>query len=326
VTASVIIVNYRTWEHLERCLAGLVGGAPGPALDLDVVVVDNDPADGRRREFERRFETVRFIGNRGNPGFAHGCNLGAAHARGEWLFFVNPDLVADPQRLARLLAVKQRHPEVAILTGRQVDADGRPQKAFDCFPRPWTSLSMLRWAARKVAPRRFPDPRSHHTDLVHCDWVSGSLLLMAAEDYRRLGGWSEDYWMYMEDVDLCARAHRMGLRAAYTPEVEFVHAHGAASRRDEQTTALTKSETVISKHVYIAGHFEGLRARSFHTLVAVKTLPGLALGALLDRLTLGRVPALCVRSRMLRILAPYYLRSLRGGGWLSPRAPNFVRP
>jgi len=328
VTVSIVIVNYRSWEHLERCLGALAPTASSSAEGdsaLEIVVVDNDSGDARLTEFAARHPQVRFHANSGNHGFAHGCNAGAARARGELLLFLNPDVIADRARVARLVRIKQAHPEVAILTARQIDGRGRPQKAFDAFPRPWTALSPMRAVLRLVRPRRYPDPRRRRDGLVYCDWVSGSLLLIAAADLRRLGGFCEDYWMYMEDVDLCTRAWQQGLRVAYTGDVEFVHLHGGASRRDGETTAVTKSETIVSKHVYIARHFSGTRAALFHLMIALKSLPGLVLAAAADALTFGAVPLLRARSRMLRTLIRYYARAARGGGWLSHRSPNFAR-
>lgn len=321
---SIVIVNYRSWDHLGQCLESLLASEGRSTLEHEIIVVDNDSADGRFEAFADRFPRVAFHANSGNHGFAHGCNLGARHAQGDLLLFLNPDVVADLTQIERMVEVRRQHPEVAILSARQIGRSGRAQKAFDAFPGPFTSFSPVRTALRLLRPSAYPNPRGRHRDLVHCDWVSGSLLLIGAADFERLGGWSEDFWMYMEDTDLCTRARERGMTVAFTPVAEFVHLHGGASRQNDEITAITKSEAVISKHVYISKHFTGRGASFFHAVVALKRLSVLALSGLLDRLTFRAFRHLRDRSQMLRILWAYYARSLRSGTWLSSRSINFA--
>lgn len=320
MVVSIIIVNYRTWRFLEACLAALLADGPPDAAPLEIIVVDNDSSDGELPKFIERFPTVRFYSNSGNHGFAHGNNLGAHHAGGELLLFLNPDMVAERGQIERLIDEKRRHAEISILSARQVDDSGRPQRAFDSFPTAFNAFSAVRFLQRRLRPASHPDPRAPHDTLVSCDWVSGSLLLIGEEDFRTLGGWSEDFWMYLEDTDLCFRARAAGMRTAWTPHAEFLHRHGGASRRDPATAALAKTETIISKHVYIHRHRTGLRAAAFHATVAIKEMLPVAALSALDWITLRSSPSLRVRSGMLRRLLAYYRGVRASGCWLSPRS------
>lgn len=322
---SLIIVNYRSWDHLERCLNSLSPAPETSSAACETIVVDNDSGDGRLPDFVARFSDVRFVANTGNYGFAHGCNLGAREASGDPLLFVNPDVTGDRSQIERMVRVLREHPEVSILTARQRDSKGRPQKAFDLFPSPLTVFPLARSVMRLLWPASDPDPRAEHRGLVYCDWVSGSLLMIRARDFESLGGWSEAFWMYMEDVDLCRRAGRAGLRAAFSPEAEFVHVHGGATRRSEELSTLTRTEAIISKHVYVSRQFRGAAAVWLHVVVAGRCLTGLGLGALLDLLTLRTVRSLRTRTGMLCALRAYYLRALRERSWLSERAVGSPR-
>jgi GT2 family glycosyltransferase len=322
---SIIIVNYQAWDFLDACLASLLGSGPERPPGIEIIVVDNRSEDGNLERFARRFPQVTFIRNSANYGFANGCNLGAQYARGDLMLFLNPDVVATTRQVEKLLQEKESS-GATILTAKQLDRNGRMQKAFDAFPRPLTTFSMLRTFARWLRPRTYPNPRANHADLVLCDWVSGSLMLIAREDFEKLGGWNEDFWMYGEDTDLCARAHRLGMRVAYTPHAEFVHLHGGASRQNTEINAITRSESVISKHVYVDGHFRGLRRGWFHFLVAGRQMSRLFVESVLDILTLRRVAYLRMRSLMWVILVRYYRRRIRSGSWISFRSANFHRP
>jgi GT2 family glycosyltransferase len=316
VKLSIITVNYRSWGHLEAALDGLVDGFPN---DWEVIVVDNESSVQDFEKFSARFPWVVFIANPENTGFGHGCNIGAARATGEQLLFMNPDVIAGSEDVQKLLEIKQEH-NIGVIAPRQISATGKTQKVFDDFPSLWNQSKTLKALLRLLMPSRFLDPRKEYDELTSCDWVTGSVLLIGRADFDAIGGWSEDYWMYVEDADLCRKAHDCGMSVAYVPEVEVIHAHGGSSRLNVAVKTMTKLEVIISKHVYTRNHTRGLERWLTHTLIILLRMPALIIGALLDLLTLGQVPLLRVRSRMLQGLLRYYNGVIRTGSWLSPRA------
>ncbi len=314
---SIIVVNYRSWGYLQTALDALQADFPA---DWEIIVVDNESQAEPLHEFQARFPWVTFIAHALNSGFGFGCNLGASRASGEALLFMNPDVIASCDDIGSLMREKAAHPDVALISPQQLDLSGRPQKGFDDFPGLLNQSKILKALLRILRPSRFMDPHADYDALTNCDWITGSCLLVSREHFDAIGGWSEDYWMYVEDVDLCRRAHDLGLRVAYAPNVQVVHAHGGSSRLNVDIKAMTKLEVIISKHVYAHKHFGGIRRRMVHILIAVLRLPLLAIAALLDLLTLQQVPALRVRGKMLVGLLGYYAGVLRTGTWLSPRA------
>lgn len=126
--------------------------------------------------------------------------------------------------------------------------------------------------------------------------------------------------MYVEDADLCRKAHDCGLSVAYAPDVQVIHAHGGSSRLNVAVKSMTKLEVIISKHVYAQHHTRGLARWLTHTLIVLLRMPMLVIAGVLDLVTLLQVPTLRVRSRMLLGLLQYYGSVIRTGSWLSPRA------
>ncbi len=313
---SIVTVNYRSWSHLESALVVLREDFPG---DWEVIVVDNESEPGSFSEFSARFPWVKFIANPINSGFGAGCNIGAAAATGEQLLFMNPDVIASCESIQALIDIKKQH-NIGIAAPKQVSADGKPQKVFDDFPSLLNQSKTLKALLRVLMPSRFPDPRADHKTITYCDWVTGSVLLIDRADFDAVGGWAEDYWMYVEDADLCRKAQDKGLRVAYVPEVEVIHAHGGSSRLNVAVKAMTKLEVIISKHVYTARHTAGPERWLTHALIILLRLPVLIIASIVDLLTLRQVPALRVRSRMFTGLLKYYFGVLRNGSWLSPRA------
>ena len=313
---SIITVNYRSWGHLEAALTALADDFPD---DWEIIVVDNESNPADFDLFAARFPCASFIANPDNSGFGHGCNIGVARASGEQLLFMNPDVIATAEHIQKLMAIKAQH-NIGIVAPKQVSAAGKAQKVFDDFPSLLNQSKTLKALLRFVFPSKYLNPRAHYSALTWCDWVTGSVLLIDRADFDAVGGWSEDYWMYVEDVDLCRKAHDCSMSVAYAPEVEVIHAHGGSSRINVDVKSMTKLEVIISKHVYARNHMRGLRRWLMHTLIILLRTPLLMLAALLDLVTLGQVPALRVRSRMLTGLARYYMGVMRTGSWLSPRA------
>lgn len=313
---SIITVNYHAWSHLEAALVELQEDFP---QDWEIIVVDNESDPEPFDAFSARFPWATFISNPNNSGFGAGCNIGVAAATGEQLLFMNPDVIASSRSIQALIDIKAEH-NIGIVAPRQVSTSGKLQKVFDDFPSLLNQSKTLKSLLRILLPSRFPDPRADHKALVYCDWVTGSVLLIGRNDFEAIGGWCEDYWMYVEDADLCRNAQALGLTVAYAPEVEVVHAHGGSSRINVDVKSMTKLEVIISKHVYTSRHTVGVERLLTHSLIILLRVPMLMVASLLDWLTLRRIPALRVRSGILAGLLQYYYRALDTGSWLSPRA------
>lgn len=312
---SIIIVNYRSWDCLVACLDCLVEESEGQPWEI--IVVDNHSADGRLEGFIGRFPSVNFIENPWNGGFAYGCNRGAALATGKILLFLNPDVIAESGSIAKLIETKRGNSAITVLSARQVDDQGRTRKAFDIFPDKLSWFRTVKFLLRTLKPRRYPDPKRPFSGLLDCDWVSGSVLMMGREDFDRLGGWREDYWMYVEDCDLCLRARRQGMRVACSGDVRMIHHHGGASRQNFSISVLTRTEAIISKHLFVHLNYRGLNRAINHLCVLLAVVPKLIVFSLLDLLTLRRSTMLKTRSSVLLGLFRHYGYALRNRTWCS---------
>jgi len=297
---SIVTVNYKSWGHLEAALSALKDGFPE---DWEIIIVDNESSPSEFDAFAARFPWATFIANPDNSGFGCGCNIGVAKASGEQLLFMNPDVIATPTEIQKLMQIKEQH-DIGIVAPRQVSAAGKAQKVFDDFPSLLNQSKTLKALLRFLMPWKFRNPRADYSELTYCDWVTGSVLLIDHEDFDAIGGWSEDYWMYVEDADLC----------------EVIHAHGGSSRLNVAVKSMTKLEVIISKHVYTQHHTRGLSRWLTHALIVLLRMPMLVVAGILDLVTLRQIPTLRVRSRMLAGLLRYYSGVIRTDSWLSPRA------
>ncbi len=320
---SIIIVNYRTWDCLENCLHTLTSNVPRQSWEI--IVVDNQSADGKLSEFAARFPGVHFTESRWNGGFAHGCNLGAKPARGRCLLFLNPDVIAERGSIQALLDIKHANPDVAVLTASQVDDKGRLRKVFDVFSDKLTWFPTVKFLMRILKPGRFPNPRRPFTGLLDCDWVSGSVFMIDRTDFDLLNGWRNEYWMYSEDRDFCFRARGANKRVACTGDVRLIHSHGGASRQNLSISILTRTEVIISKHLFIHLNYHDNNEALNHLCVFLAVVPRLLLCSFLDLITLRHFVVLNTRTGVLCGLFRHYFHAHRSRTWRSSQVVSGER-
>ncbi len=230
---SIVIVSYNGREHLRRCLASLL--AHPPAAEREVIVVDNDSADGSADMVASDFPGVRLLRMRRNLGFAAGANRGIKEATGEAIVLLNPDSEIETDPFAPLLAYLREHDDVGIVAPRLLNPDGSLQLSCRRFP----TFSVALFNRYSLLTRLFPHNRYsrqyllndwQHDSVSEVDWVSGACLMVRRSLLERIGLLDEGYFMYIEDVDLCQRLHRAGAKIVYYPAVSVVHHIGQSSR------------------------------------------------------------------------------------------------
>lgn len=316
---SVIIVCYKGWDRLIKCLDAL-DSFQGNKFSTEVIVVDNRSDDEMIIKIERRFPKFKFIYNKLNGGFANGCNLGTRNAAGEYVLFLNPDTVTSENEVEKLLNVARNNKEFGILSCRQVNEKGKESIAYGTFP----SLFNLTGLQRALFRSRMPDPVYRSQDISCPDWVSGSVFLMRLEIFRTVSGFDDDYWMYFEDVDLCRRVRYTGHEIAFCRNITIEHNHGGSSRINLKITSLTKNEVNISRHVYISKHKKGFEKFIIQTFLVLNNIISGGVMAIIGSL-LFFIPKVFSRTLIYFRLVSYYAGSIIGLSWISPRAVNYKK-
>jgi GT2 family glycosyltransferase len=233
MSVSVLVVNFRVYDELDGLLGTL---EPFLGAGDEVIVVDQDSQPGPLAGLEAKHPRVRFLPRRDNTGFAAGVNFAARHARGEYLLWLNPDVIVREPVPRTLEAWLRDHPEVAVVGPRVLNADGSIQPSARRFPSASTALGgRSTWLTR-----RFPGnplsrrnlPAQDAAGPVVVDWVAGACLMTPRARFEALGGLDEAFFLYWEDADYCRRAAARGWHVVYLPTCAVQHAGGRSSDRD----------------------------------------------------------------------------------------------
>jgi GT2 family glycosyltransferase len=208
-TVTAVLVGYDT---SAEALAEVVASLRGQTLAPSQIVCVDQSADRRFLERLSGAEGVDVIRPARNLGYSSACNLAARAARGEYLLFLNSDAVADPDCIEQLVDALARHPDAAVAGAQVLLPDRERVNAGDNA----LHITGLSWAGRYgLAPEHGP-PRSVAV-------ASGAALMVRAGVFDALGGYTEGFFMYYDDVDLAWRARLEGWQVLFCPSANVVH-------------------------------------------------------------------------------------------------------
>jgi hypothetical protein len=320
---SVIIVNYKSWTHLENCLKSLEG-IDQNSFSFEVIIVDNNSNDTKLDAFSRKFPTYKFVRNLGNYGFSSGNNFGMRLAKGEFLLFLNPDTIVEKNAILSLVQLAKQNLDYGIISCTTLNIEGKAEKEIRFFPKASTFSGISRAIYQRINKREISEKFTKTKDVVFPDWVSGSLIFISKKWFELVDGWSEDYWLYFEDVDLCKRITDAGGKIALTRNASIIHNHGGSSRLNLKTSALTKTEVIISKHVYINNHYNNNTRFFIHLIFLFFGLISKFLLAIIG-VVLFFIPKCYLQFLIFVNLVKYYKNALLKKTWTSERAPNYLK-
>ena len=237
---SIIIVTFNSRAEIDACLRSLMEGIQ---IDREIVVVDNASTDGTAAHLRERWPGIRLVALGANLGFARAANVGIRHTFGALVLLLNPDTTVPPGSIDRLVGALDRDPSIAVVGPRIVDDAGYAELSFG---RMVTPLAELRQKALMIGnKRRLPlirhmvERMTHHTQDV--DWVTGACLLACRSDLEAVGLLDERFFLYMEDVDLCAAIRSRRRRIQFVADVEVAHRRGASAAPAEREAAYRRS-------------------------------------------------------------------------------------
>ncbi len=212
---SVIVLNYNGKGFLNSCLSSL---ASQTYSDFEVIVVDNGSRDGSPEYIEENYPWVRLAKNDENLGFAGGTNVGIRAAKGEFVITLNNDSRADSRFIEELIK-PMADPEVGVCAAKMLFPDGRINSAGICISR-----SGAAWDRGMFEP-----DRGQYEFVEEVFGACAGAALYRREMLDEIGLFDEDFFLYLEDVDLAFRARLAGWKCLYVPGARVIHHHGGTA-------------------------------------------------------------------------------------------------
>ncbi len=223
---SVIIVS---WNTLELTLKAIQSVFDQNESAVEIIVVDNASSDNSVAAIEQQFPQVHVIQNNDNVGYARANNLGMLQARGDYFILLNSDAeLTSPLVFDKIKDTFEEFPRLGILGGTLRLPSGAIQAVGRQF------LTFNRLVKQQLLFSSVPlfKEQKHKNRLRHVDYVDGAFLAIPAGVVKEIGPMREDFFMYGEDMEWCARATLYGWRVAVLPSIEVLHHHAASSKQN----------------------------------------------------------------------------------------------
>ena len=219
---SIIIPHYNGEDLLYNCIDSIYKNIS--IKDFELIVVDNASTDDSINRIKSSFESVKIISSNSNLGYSGGCNLGATHASGKYLLFLNNDTEHSSEWIEKLVHFLDSNSNIAAVQPKILNIYNK--KLFDyaggaggfidkfCFP--------------FVQGRIFDTLEEDHGQYNNPSkifWASGAAIMIRSNVFKELEGFDKIYFSYMEEIDFCWRVQSLGYEVWSFPS-SYIYHHG----------------------------------------------------------------------------------------------------
>lgn len=218
---SIVIPNYKGEKYLTACMESI---AAQEMTDYEVIVVDNGSTDlaiPNLEEWQSSHEISLSIEKlEQNTGFCHAVNVGIKKAKGKYVFLLNNDTTLEPDCLLELYLFMETHPTAFSASAKMLSM-AKPEIADDCGDY-YNALGYAFAAGKGKRQEKYDKPCRIFA-------ACGGAAIYRKKALLELGGFDENHFAYLEDVDVGYRARIRGMRNFFVPWAIVYHAGSAVS-------------------------------------------------------------------------------------------------
>jgi len=234
---SVIYVNWNSVNYLCNSINSVYTYTQG--LSFEIIVIDNASPEGGTDVLKQHFPDILLVKSSDNLGFAGANNLGFKLSSGKLVLFLNPDTVLLDPAINVMIDRTTNLAKVGIIGCKLLNTDLSVQlTAIQKFPTILNQLLdaeylQLRWPGCplwKIAPLFASDVK-----LTEVEVISGACMLLRREVFNQVEMFSEEYFMYAEDIDLNYKVTKAGYKNYYIGDAAIIHHGGKSSSRQTGT-------------------------------------------------------------------------------------------
>jgi len=234
---SVIIVNWNSHEFLSLCLRSIF--ATSGTLKFEVIVIDNGSYDGSEELVRHDFPQVVFVQGLENLGFARANNAAADRATGRNFLFLNPDTEVIGAAIERMVRFLDERPEAGAVGCKLLNSDGSLQtscvQAFPTIANQVLDAEVLRWTFPRLRLWGTHAFLQERVEPAQVEALSGACILVERGAFLEVGRFTEAYFMYAEDMDLCFKLQEAGRCNYYLGDASVIHHGGQSSGASQES-------------------------------------------------------------------------------------------
>jgi len=285
---SIIYVNWNSLDYLRQSLASVYEFTH--RTEFEIIVVDNASPEGGIDSIRGSFPKVVVIKSEKNLGFAGANNLGVLHSTGEYILLLNPDTKLFEPSIDLMLEHMKKLPDAGIVGCKLLNSDLSVQlSSIQRFPNILNQVIDAEYLRHRwphaplwgIAPLFAED-----VTLIPVEVIPGACMLLRRKVFEQVGCYSEDYFMYAEDIDLNYKIAKLGYKNYYVGETAIVHHGGRSSAKQRVSHWAT-----IMKYKAMVLYFRKTRGSAYEWLyrAAIATVAAFRIFLLTVMLPFGNI-------------------------------------
>ena len=277
---SVILVNWNGSALLERALSALF--TTTHKVTMQVIVVDNASSDDSVAMVRQQFPQTTLLVNSENVGFARANNQALELVEGRYILLLNTDAFVHEGTVDGMVAFMDAHPDAGSVGCRLYYEDGTLQRSCFAFPtlvtELWSALFLDRLFSRSRYFGKYQMTYWDMNDTRAVDSLMGACLMVRSDVVRRIGLFDEQFFMYSEEIDLCYRIQKEGLKNYYLPHFSAIHLWGGSSRRIRRESFLRLYQSRVK---FFRKHYGEEVVKRYKTVLHFSAFMRISLGMIL---------------------------------------------
>lgn len=228
---SISIVSYNNFDDIKVLLDSIKKNT-NPNLKKKIYIIDN--ADDREKYSQLQYSDVDYLYVGGNLGFGKGHNYILDKIESEYHAIVNPDIILQEDSFTKIIEFMERDTTIGMVVPKLIDENGEMIRAYR------RELTITDMFIRMFCKKLFPKRMGYH-ELADADYstpfqvpfAQGSFLVIRTDLFKELQGFDENFFMYVEDADLCKRVNQVS-KLLYYPDTTVIHKWEKGSHKSKK--------------------------------------------------------------------------------------------
>lgn len=252
---TFIIVTWNNQQQIRQCLQTIMKYT---LIPHQIIVVDNQSSDETVQIIQNEFPTVNLIISSDNVGFAKANNLALWQVNSEYVCFINPDIILTEDIINPSIQVLKKKRDVGLVACKLCNLNSSLQPSCfhfaDAYSLAGEILHIGKLFPQFLCKKYFMNFYNAKENF-YPQWVIGAEMVMRTQDAKDIGGFSTEYYMYTEDMDLCKKIdHILKKKIYYLANTSLIHLGGAS---EAQNFNYNKQEKLIKNDVLFIEKFYG---------------------------------------------------------------------
>ena len=241
--------------------------------DLEVIIVDNGSKEDPAPHVAGLYPFVKYVRSESNLGFAGGNNLGLQHATGDFLFFVNNDTEIPLHTIENLLNIFSRFPDSGVVCPLIYYYDQPELTQFAGY----TPINTLTGRNHSVGYRNRTIMSEKVTE---SPFAHGAAMMVSRSVIERVGGMSENYFLYYEELDWGAAIRKAGFKIRVAHNAHILHKESVSTGKSSPLKTYFQTRNRI---LFMRRNYRGVQQLPFFLFFALIAFPKNILTFLIKR-------------------------------------------